>query len=105
MKIKDLLNHEEEYLGKEIEITGIYDRPRKKHSDYLFFNIAQDNEHGIQAVIKSSEIGKERFRKLTHQGLQHKDTIIAKGILQLRGSQRDEFYKYELVVTDLYSVN
>jgi hypothetical protein len=101
MEIKELLNKEENYLGKEIEVSGIFDRPRKKHSDYLFFNITDDYKTGIQAVVKSEIVGKETFRQLTHQGLQHGNTIVATGTLQLRNSTREEFYKYELIVHNL----
>lgn len=100
MEIKDLLNCPEDYLGQEIEVSGLFDRPRKKHSDFLFFNIAVDHDHGIQAIVKKNEVGKDKFKQLTKQGLNHNDLITAKGKLQLRSSLRTEFYKYELLVQD-----
>ena len=101
MEITNLINHEEEFLGKEIEVSGLFDRPRKKHSDFLFFNITQDHIQGVQAVLKSSEIGRDNFKRLSKQGLQHNDSVIVTGKLQLRNSLRDEFYKYELIVHNL----
>jgi aspartyl-tRNA synthetase len=100
MNVVDLLKDTEQYIGKEITVTGIFDRPRKKHSNYLFFNIENGAGVGIQAVVKKDELGAERFKEIVY-GLCHKDTVTVTGLFNLRSSGRTDFYNYEVEVTDI----
>ena len=52
MNVVDLVKNADTFIGKEITVTGRLDRPRKKHSNYLFFNIDNESGVGIQAIIK-----------------------------------------------------
>ena len=104
MNVVGLFKDINTYLGTEITIEGYFKRPRRKHSNYLFFNIENNSGIGIQAIVKKDEIGEERYRQLTHGGLSENDMIEATGILRLRQSDRNEFYKYELLVYDLKKV-
>jgi lysyl-tRNA synthetase class II len=104
MNVVDLVRDADSYLGKEVTVTGRLDRPRKRNSSYLFFNIDNESGVGVQAVIKEELLGKERFKQLIH-GLCHKDTVTVTGSFNLRHSQRPDFYKYEVTVSDVIKQN
>lgn len=99
MNVVDLVNNSELYMGQEITLVGTLDRPRKKHSGYLFFNL-EDSTGGIQVVVKQDLLGKERFKTLIY-GLCQKDRIKVNGIFGPRASCRTDFYSYELCATDI----
>lgn len=99
MNVVDLVRDAGPYIGKDVTVTGVLDRPRKKHSNYLFFNVEQDGS-GIQAVVKKDILGAVNFKKLI-SGLCHKDVVTVAGQFNLRNSSRDEFYKYEIIVTTI----
>lgn len=99
MNVVDLVRDAEFYIGKNVTVTGVLDRPRKKHSNYLFFNIEQDGS-GIQAVVKKDELGASTFKELI-SGLCHKDVVTVTGQFNLRNSSRDDFYNYEINVTTI----
>ena len=100
MNVVDLLKDTEQYIGKEVTVTGRLERPRKKHSNYLFFNVDNGSGVGIQAVVKKDELGAERFKEIVY-GLCHKDTVTVTGLFNLRNSNRTDFYKYEINVVDI----
>jgi lysyl-tRNA synthetase class II len=100
MNVVDLVRDADLYIGKEVTVTGRLDRPRKKHSNYLFFNIDNQAGIGIQAVIKKDLLGEARFKELIY-GLKHGAMITAIGKFDLRNSTRADFYKYELTVTNI----
>lgn len=102
MNVVDLIREADSYIGKKVTVVGILDRPRKKHSNYLFFNIEQDGE-GVQAIVKKDELGPDRFKEIVY-GLSHKNAVIATGRFNLRNSSRDDFYKYEITITDIRKV-
>lgn len=99
MNVVNLVKDAEKYLGKEVTVTGVLDRPRKRHSSYLFFNI-EDNNKGIQVVVKQDVLGKELFKEVTF-GLCHKDVVIVTGRFDQRNSNREDFYKYEITASDI----
>lgn len=100
MNVVDLVKNADTFIGKEITVIGRLDRPRKKHSNYLFFNIDNASGVGIQAIIKKDLLGEAKFKELIY-GLSHGDQIVATGVFNLRKSDRTDFYKYELTVTNL----
>ena len=100
MNVVDLLKGTQGFIGKEVTVTGRLDRPRKKNSNYLFFNVDNGSGVGIQAVVKKDELGAERFKEIVY-GLCHKDTVTVTGLFNLRNSERSDFYKYEINVTDI----
>ena len=104
MNVVDLVRDANSYIGKEVTVTGRLDRPRKRNSSYLFFNVDNAAGVGVQAVIKEELFGKERFKQLIH-GLCHKDTVTVTGTFDLRHSQRSDFYKYEVTVSDVVKQN
>ena len=101
MNVVDLVRDADSYIGKEVTVTGRLDRPRKKNSSYLFFNVDNGSGVGVQAVIKEELLGKERFKELIY-GLCHKDQVTVTGSFNLRHSGRTDFYKYEVTVTDVH---
>ena len=100
MNVVDLLKDTQGFIGKEVTVTGRLARPRKRHSDYLFFNVDNNSGVGVQAVVKKYELGAERFKEVVY-GLCHKDTVTVTGLFNLRNSDRTDFYKYEINVTDI----
>ena len=104
MNVVDLVRDADSYIGKEVTVTGRLDRPRKRNSSYVFFNVDNAVGVGVQAVIKEELLGKERFKQLIH-GLCHKDTVTVTGTFDLRYSQRPDFYKYEVTVSDVVKQN
>ena len=100
MNVVDLVRDADLYIGKEVAVSGRLDRPRKRHSSYLFFNVDNGSGVGVQAIIKEELLGKERFKELIH-GLCHRDTITVFGRFDLRSSTRTDFYKYEVTVSDI----
>jgi aspartyl/asparaginyl-tRNA synthetase len=99
MNVVNLVKDAEKYLGTEVTVTGVLNRPRKRHSSYLFFNI-EDNNQGIQVVVKQDLLGKELFKEVTF-GLCHKDTVTVTGRFDQRSSNREDFYKYEITARDI----
>jgi aspartyl-tRNA synthetase len=95
MNVVSLVNNAEKYLGQKVTVTGILDRPRKKHSSYVFFNVASENGNLVQVVVKKDLLGKERFKELTY-GLAHKDIVTVTGSFDLRSSDRTDFADYEI---------
>lgn len=100
MNVVDLLKYANSYIGKEVIVTGRLDRPRKRNSSYMFFNIDNGSGVGIQAVVKESLLGKERFKELIY-GLGHNDNVSVTGLFDLRNSDRTSFYKYEIIVSNI----
>lgn len=103
MNVVNLVKDADKYLGKEVTVTGVLDRPRKRHSSYLFFNI-EDNDKGIQVVVKQDILGKELFKEITF-GLCHKDTVTVTGHFDQRNSNRDDFYKYEIIASHIAKIS
>jgi lysyl-tRNA synthetase class II len=103
MNVVDLVKDAELYIGKEVTVTGRLDRPRKRNSSYLFFNVDNGSGVGVQAVIKEELLGKERFKELIY-GLCHTDTVTVTGSFDLRSSPRTDFYKYEVTVSNVVRV-
>jgi lysyl-tRNA synthetase class II len=104
MNVVDLVRDADSYIGKEVTVTGRLDRPRKRNSSYLFFNVDNAAGVGVQAVIKEELLGKERFKQLIH-GLCHNDQVTVTGSFDLRHSQRPDFYKYEVTVMEVVKQN
>lgn len=94
MNVVSLLNNAEKYLGQTVTVEGILDRPRKKHSSYVFFNVAED-DNLVQVVVKKDLLGKECFKELTY-GLCHKDKVSVTGVFDKRSSDRYDFADYEI---------
>jgi aspartyl/asparaginyl-tRNA synthetase len=103
MNVVDLVNDPKTYLGQEVTVVGKLDRPRKKHSNYLFFNI-EDPTGGIQAVVKQDLLGTDLFKELIY-GLCQKDTVEVIGTFGPRASNRADFYDYEITVKDIKKIN
>ena len=94
MNVVSLVNNAEKYLGQKVTVEGILDRPRKKHSSYVFFNIAEGDDL-VQVVVKKDLLGKECFKELTY-GLSHKDKVSVTGVFDKRSSDRSDFADYEI---------
>ena len=100
MNVVDLLKNADTLINKEVTVVGRLDRPRKKHSNYLFFNIDNGFGVGIQAILKKDILGKSLFKELSY-GLSHGKTVTVTGTFNLRNSNRNEFYKYEILVKNI----
>jgi aspartyl/asparaginyl-tRNA synthetase len=104
MNVVDLVKNAEEFLGKEVTVTGKIDRPRKKHSSYLFFNIEGDDSCGVQVVVKRDMLGQNLFNKLVY-GLCHGSHATVTGYFDIRNSNRNDFHKYEITVNNIVKTN
>jgi aspartyl/asparaginyl-tRNA synthetase len=95
MNVVSLVNNAEKYLGQKVTVEGILDRPRKKHSSYVFFNVVEGDDL-VQVVVKKDLLGKECFKELTY-GLSHKDKVSVTGVFDKRSSDRPDFADYEII--------
>ena len=103
MNVVSLVNNAERYIGQKVTVEGKLDRPRKKHSSYVFFNVASETGELVQAVVKKDLLGKERFKELT-LGLAHRDYIEVTGHFGLRDSDRPTFADYEIIATNIKKI-
>ena len=99
MNVVSLIKNADKTLGSTVTVSGVVDRPRKKHSSYVFFNLVEDDQL-VQVVVKEDLVGKEHFKDMTY-GLIHKQTATVTGTFNLRSSDRADFAKYEITAENI----